>query len=427
VLVLAAVGPGCGATNGEGASGTSSSGGNGDSSVVDSGGQEASGVDAGPPLPTTALFVHGSPSLRDVRLCWSAPGLGPTFDVPFPAAGTMPASNYPGIPVGGAAAMTDATQLTYPGVSLYAIDALRLAILDDGGASQYTCRDLICGQVTNPAPPCLAYNADYWPVALPSGAVVSEKNNVVAISGCWPSLLDPSADVARCGPSWTPLAGNLHADVLQLHPGSSGPGKLAVQAALLSPGLAALASSGGGAGDDSGAGDDGGAGDGSAGEAGAAEDGSAADASDAAPSDDGGEAGPAGGSGVVVSFGPQDGGAASIVAMLSGEGDLAPSVAPYQVNLGGSLAAFGTLGFGVDIPGLDGGAGHVWMSLAEAQQLVDPTQDPTKFFGQPSTYLVAILGDPRAPHAFGNDGVYDGKGLHLLVVTAPPPPPAVDP
>jgi hypothetical protein len=64
------------------------------------------------------------------------------------------------------------------------------------------------------------------------------------------------------------------------------------------------------------------------------------------------------------------------------------------------------------------------MSLADSQQLVDPTQDPTLFFGQPRTYLLAVLGDPNAPHAFasGGDAGYDGKGLHVLVVPAPSPP-----
>jgi hypothetical protein len=84
---------------------------------------------------------------------------------------------------------------------------------------------------------------------------------------------------------------------------------------------------------------------------------------------------------------------------------------------------YGELGFAVDVPGFDGGAGHLWMSLADSQQLVDPTQDPTQFFGQARPYLLAVLGDPNAPHAFasGGDAGYDGKGLHVLVVAAPAP------
>jgi hypothetical protein len=61
------------------------------------------------------------------------------------------------------------------------------------------------------------------------------------------------------------------------------------------------------------------------------------------------------------------------------------------------------------------------MSLAQAQQLVDPTADPSVFFGQNRTYVVAVLGDPSAPHAFTSGGVYDGRGLHLLVVPSAAP------
>jgi hypothetical protein len=120
----------------------------------------------------------------------------------------------------------------------------------------------------------------------------------------------------------------------------------------------------------------------------------------------------------VVSFGAQDASTPGLVAKLGNEGDLQPPL-PQSLTLGSDLAAFGTVGFSVDVPGLDGGGGHVWMSLAESQQLVDPTQDPAQFFGQPRTYLVAVLGDPSAPPAFAPAGGYDGKGLHLLVVATP--------
>ena len=91
--------------------------------------------------------------------------------------------------------------------------------------------------------------------------------------------------------------------------------------------------------------------------------------------------------------------------------------------LGSDLAVYGQLGFAVTVPDDEGGAGYEWMSLAESQQLVDPTQDPTLFFGHARTYVVAVLGDPDAPHAFapGADAGYDGKGLHVLVVASPAP------
>jgi hypothetical protein len=97
---------------------------------------------------------------------------------------------------------------------------------------------------------------------------------------------------------------------------------------------------------------------------------------------------------------------------------------PTVLGFDAGLPGYGQLGFAVDVAGFDGSAGHLWMSLADSQQLVDPTEDPTQFFGQPRTYLVAVLGDPNAPHAFApvtGDAGYDGRGLHVLVVAAPLP------
>jgi hypothetical protein len=217
-------------------------------------------------------------------------------------------------------------------------------------------------------PPCLRYNLDYWPVAATGGGVVASQDNVVALGGCLPSALDPAASTALCGATWTAASGNLHADVLQLVVPPAAAGILgSVQAAQLSPALAALE----------------------------------------------------GDAGAVVSFGADGADASFPVAVLHGEGDLSAATA---VVFDAGLAGFGQLGFAVDVAGADGGAGHAWMSLADSQQLVDPTEDPAQFFGQPRTYLVAVLGDPNAPHAFApaaGDAGYDGKGLHLLVVATP--------
>jgi hypothetical protein len=311
----------------------------------------------------------------------------PTTDVPFPGTGEMPASNYPGIPLGGAAAMGDASALTDPTATLFAIDAEHLAVLDEGKSSQYTCDVLLhCGQIQNPPYPCLRYNLDYWPVTTSPNAVQAGKSNVLALGGCLPAAVDPTASAARCGASWSPVVGNLHVQAFQLAPGlPADAGVLSVQAAQLSPGLAAMVTPG-----------------------------------DAGDTGDAGEAGASAGGGVVVSFGARDAGDASVVATLGALGDVQPPGAPYPVPFSGALPAFGTTGFSIDVAGTgDAGAVHLWMSLAQAQQLVDPTQDPTQFFGHGQTYLVAVLGDPSAPPAFGSGGVYDGKGLHLLVVTAP--------
>ena len=314
-----------------GAGGDTGSGG-GDATTDASG---EAGFDTGTAIdgataPTTALLVQASPSLPDVRLCWATGGVKAPV-LPFPADGHMPGSNYPGVPLGGVAAMADAAALVGTGVTLYAVDAENLARLEQGQASPSTCDELICGQGSNQMPPCLRYNLDYWPVlTIASGGVRGARDNVVALAGCLPAALDPNASTALCGATWTPVDGNLHADVVQLSKSPAGQA-MAVQAAQLSPSLAIVEGDGGSA---------------------------------------------------LVSFGAQDAAGAIPVATLSGEGDLGVQTV---VSLEGGLPAYGQLGFAVDVAGADGGPGHAWMSLAESQQLVDPTVDPTQFFGQHRT------------------------------------------
>ena len=355
-----------GSIYGYGDAGRADTGGSLPDAFAGDGGGDA-GMESGTALPTTALFVQASPSLPDVRLCWET-GVAVAPVVPFPGDGVMPGSNYPGVPLGGVAPMGDARALA-SAFQLYAIDAENLARIEQNQSTPYTCDQLICGQGSSLQPPCLRYNFDYWPITTSAPGLQAGTNNVIALSGCLPSALDPAASTTLCGASWTAVTGNLNTQVLQLQSTQATGSQLGVQTAQLSSGLAALVGDGGSA---------------------------------------------------VVSFGTQGAADASTVATLDGEGLLA---APSVVSVGAGLAAYGQLGFSVDVQGFDGGAGHLWMSLAEAQQLVDPTQDPTLFFGQPRTYLVAVLGDPNAPHAFasGGDAGYDGKGLHVLVVAAPVP------
>jgi hypothetical protein len=105
------------------------------------------------------------------------------------------------------------------------------------------------------------------------------------------------------------------------------------------------------------------------------------------------------------------------LAQLGAEGTFVS--VPMPLTLPPDLAGFGQLGFAVDVQGADAGsAAHLWMSLAQAQELVDPAQDPTVYYAG-GHYVVAVLGDPSAPNAFaGGDGGYDGTGLHLLVLPA---------
>lgn len=364
--------------NGAFSGGTSYDGGGNDSGGFDTGLADGftgdASLEAGPDASavTTAFFVQASPSLGDVRLCWSMGGdvtdggvVAP--ELPFPSDGAMPGSNYPGVPLGSAASLSDAAQLLGTGLVLYAIDAYSLANSEQG-KTPWTCDQLICNQGAEPTAPCLRPVRDYSTIPLtPSGALAQGAANVVALTGCLATALDPSANAQTCGPTWSAVSGNLAGQVLAFANAASPQGAISVEAAQLSPGLASLLGDGGSA---------------------------------------------------VLGFGPEGAADASAVATFSAGGTLSPltSIAPPA-----GLGSYGALGFSVAVQGGSGAPLYEWMSLAQSQDLVDPTQDPSLFYGQPGTYLVAVVGDPAA----STDGGDQGKALHVLVV-APPPPPAPD-
>lgn len=356
-----------------------------DSAAFDSFPSEGSPETGPPPPPATVTFVHASPSLNDTRLCWTLPSSGSSGDAggltdasPFPSGAPMPASNFPGLPVGGAVQLSPATSLAVASaagpVDLYAIDAVVLA-KEANGALPSSCEALVC--VQNSSSACLRPNKDYWHVGtLPPRAIAPSGPTFVALAGCVGTALDPAANAGRCGANWDAVAGNLHVEVLHVatpsHAGEAGivsdASGIAVQSVLLSPALAA-----------------------SLPEAGAAR----------------------------VSFGTSA--EAGTVALLSSEDDIEPSF-PLALGMSADIASFGQVGFAVDALLPDAAAsGHFWTSLAQAQSLVDPTLDPRVYFGAHTTYVVAVLGDPSAPSPFsGGDAAYDGRGLHVLVLASLP-------
>jgi hypothetical protein len=347
--------------------GGSDAGGNPDSPSGDTAPPDATDApasDAGTP-PPGVLIVQASPSLKDQRFCWSVgtgSGLSPTAR-PYPWATPMVASNYPGVPMGGAIALADATSMAGGDLTIYALDARPVAdaerTLDCIHSNDCSCNSLVQSRAVDTS-------AVHQMPTIPSGTIIPGATVVLWAHGCLAS--DPAASVSRCGSDWSPATGNLRMDFVSV-PGASLPapdgGVLAVQAAQLSPALALLA----------------------------------------------------GDAGAVVSFGAQGAADASVVTTLSAPNQILPS-APLQVATRIPLASFGQLGFAVDVGG-DGGA-HLWMSLAQSLDLVDPTQDPTQYFAQPTSYLVTVVGDPAGapPNATG-DASYDGTGLHLLVLPLP--------
>jgi hypothetical protein len=238
VAAMLALLPGCGgADESAGTSGTeydsgypedATDGTTGDSTAPDSGlasdGPSEGSADGGG--PATIAFVHASPDLPAVRLCWTAPGSQQAMAVPaFPADNLMPASDYPGIPVGGAAWGTFPSNLAdLNGGTVYAVSASNIA------GNTHTCDRLICND-----PGCVASN-DYWSLGTIAPGVLNSGPNVVAIAGCRGD--DRFAGNRQCGEGWQAGSGNLH---LQVLPVGYAPGRyqglLTVQAAQLSPGL----------------------------------------------------------------------------------------------------------------------------------------------------------------------------------------------
>jgi hypothetical protein len=336
-----------------------------DSPVEDAAPPDAPEADVAGPQPPGVLFVQASPSLSDQVFCWSVGSAGPSMTArPYPSTTPMPASNYPGVPAGGAVALADASSMLGGDVTIYALDASAVA----GYASSHDCtltNDCSCYNLLRPGGVSAKHQ---MPPLIPSGTIAPNATVVLWARGCLAVADDPGASVQRCGADWTPATGNLRMDFVSI-PGASLPapeaGVLAVQAAQLSPALALLA----------------------------------------------------GDAGAVVSFGAQGAADANVVTTVSAPDQILPS-APLQVATRIPLASFGQLGFAVDVGG-DGGA-HLWMSLAQSLDLVDPTQDPTRYFAQPTSYLVTVIGDPAGPPPdTTGDASYDGTGLHLLVLPLP--------
>lgn len=345
--------------------------------------------------PTRAVFVHASPDLPDLRLCWwltnagdaggsgasgsdaggnagdasnqgddggdsgASSNRGAGNDPPFPWGAPAPMSDYPAIPVGADVPLPDASSLVGGDLTVVAINAGALAGYEPPGGPSFSC-----WQVLNPSSATVADDILYK-FRIPAGAIVAGATNVIAITGCYAGDNDVAAE--RCGAGFSPSTGNVHAQVTPVfdvqHAG--GGGQIPVQAALLSAGIAA-------------------------------------------------QLGPAG---AVVSYGAQD--AAAPVATLAAEGAIAPS-SPDFLDAVTTAPDYGRLGFALDFTPASGASVHAWFSLEQMLALIDPDIDPTVFYAQPTTYVVAVVGDTAGVPPFSQDaGAYDGRGLHLLAVPMP--------
>jgi hypothetical protein len=330
--------------------------------------------EAAAPVVTSALIINAMPSSltndSSLRFCWAPPtsdGGFPSWGngvLPFPSGAPMPASNFPGVALGGTALLADASALTRL-TTLYAIRAEDLAKHGQGDAS---CAELISPGVSGGLDP----NTDYFTLAPIS--VRAGEANVVVVQGCAGELLlAQNATSAACGSTYDPVHGNVHAEVLAAAP-SAPHGGIAVQVLQLSQGLASLLVDGGTA---------------------------------------------------TVSLAEltPDGGAPGIIQMIATVGPEAQVAPPAPVNLAldGSLSSYASVGVRLDLPGAEAGTRSFFLTLAQAQQLVDPTMDPRVYYGGQGTYVIAIVGDPNAPAPFATGpeaGTYDGTGLHFVIAQA---------
>jgi hypothetical protein len=340
-----------------------------DSGNFDAGlGPDGADADTGT-APTGAMFVHALPDLPDLRFCWKLGGDAGVYgaDSPFPNTSNEPSGNYPGLPVGSSVPLSDeqAGSMVGSDLVLIGISADWLAKND----ATANCVTLMGGMTTSGS--LASFGEPYYEFDLPNG-IQGGTTNVVAFAGCTNAGLDPSASAARCGASYDPTHGNLHADdvpVPQLT--SYPPGMLSLQAIQLSPAIADRLGDGGVA---------------------------------------------------TISFGAPD--AMTAITTLSSEGTVGPSsITPVQLPSGDAATGFGALGFAIDTPGsagADGGAIHLFLTLEQSLELYQgPMVDPATFYAQQDSFLVAVLGDPNGPLPFQSGSNYDGTGLHLMVLPLP--------
>jgi hypothetical protein len=225
----------------------------------------------------------------------------------------MPASNYAGIPTGGAvwASADLLAQLAQGGVQLWGVLAREVAdrALNDASTA---CDDLVCN-----APGCADANA-WWPLGQASAGAAA--TTVIGIEG------PESLEQIQLGIAPSPPAHDL-----------------AFQTVLLSPKLASLVADGGA---------------------------------------------------VFVTYTLEDAGAeAGATVDLSGLVPPPPIVVPGPTTVNDSNAQ----GFSVDIEAADGGlTQHLWMSLAQSQDLVDPSLDPTVYYDA-SLLVPAMVGLGAVP------------------------------
>jgi hypothetical protein len=164
-------------------------------------------VDGSPPAHARIIFVHASPDLPAIRLCFGIGTQSNGSDLqvnallpPLPATANS-GEPYPGIMPGAGYPIPDLIDLSTVAVTPFAVFASSI------GAGTAHCDALVGADGQGGT---LVRNKDYVRLATtPPGTYTADSTEIVAVAGCTPAAVDPNATVARCGPDYDPATGNV--------------------------------------------------------------------------------------------------------------------------------------------------------------------------------------------------------------------------
>ncbi len=280
-----------------------------------------------------AFVVHGA-AFPAIRLCFS----GALDRVPLPDTELMPNANVVGVETGSYAKLPALEDVG----TVYVLHERAVRALP--GGSTVACRELLGDGTTS-----LVANIDYHVAGTLPASLGLLKSQVLVITGCGgKAFLDRiGAASASCGEGWDPTDGNLNAKLLDLPSlrASTTASAHTVQITHVSPAIdQALA-----------------------------------------------------GAGVRVTFGSIEPGSegedvlASDLRLFGASGPSTISIVPSDGRI------YGTHGFHITTPSLDGGAGlDVRRSLAELQDVSAPREIPTSFYAESRNFALLLIGDPSA-------------------------------
>jgi hypothetical protein len=329
----------------------------------DAAGPSFPGADAGVAQSNGVVLVHAA-AFPPFRLCFE----NMPDRLPQPESSVMPEANVVGVEVGSAVRIDP---LEAPG-KIYVVFEKRVRATP-GGENTPKCGELICKGAST----CLFPDADYHEAGRIEQPLGQGVVHTLAITGCGARAFVTNFGIAEsdCGPDWNPTSGSLEAHLVPLLPTVDATEKtLPVQLVHMSTPLETMR----------------------------------------------------GADPLEVTFGALDAGAEprQIVAASPPLFEPGPQ-ATLDVDQK-EQSYYGTHGFRVAIGAggaSDGGAPGSFafdQSLAEVQELSQPSSIPTTYYRSASNYALILLGDPRIAKTLPDGGAnpaYDPRrAVHLLAV-----------